>query len=129
RVVRASRRRRRPTGGAVGLSPRGAGMPWWRRSVPRVEVVSRQGCHLCEEMLETVEAVLGPRVPVLVTDLDRDDVGAALRERWATLVPVLLVDGAEVAHWRVEEDTVRAALRASRRTSPARVLVQRRRRP
>lgn len=104
-------------------------MPWWRRSVPRVEVVSRQGCHLCEEMLETVEAVLGPRVPVLVTDLDRDDVGAALRERWATLVPVLLVDGAEVAHWRVEEDTVRAALRASRRTSPARVLVQRRRRP
>ena len=109
-------------------------MPWWRpavprgRAAPRVEVVSRQGCHLCQEMVEVVRRVVGPGVEVHVTDLDLDAVGAEARDRWSTLVPVLLVDGAEVAHWRVDEDGVRAALEVARRTSPAGVLVRRRRR-
>lgn len=101
-------------------------MRWWRAAVPRVVVVSRQGCHLCEVMIELVEGVVGPGVPVRVLDLDRDvdPANAALRDRWVTRVPVLLVDGVEVAHWRVDEDTVRAAVRRARRRSPMRVLVQ-----
>lgn len=109
-------------------------MPWWRPVVPRgpaprVEVVSRQGCHLCQDMIEVVRRVAGPGTEVHVTDLDLDAVDPHARERWSTLVPVLLVDGAEVAHWRVDEDTVRTALEVARRTSPAGVLVRRRRRP
>ncbi|MGC5582848.1 glutaredoxin family protein [Ornithinimicrobium sp. W1665] len=104
-------------------------MPWGRTRVPRVEVVSREGCHLCEEMVALVRRVAGADVPVQVRDLDADDVPAELRERWSTLVPVLLVDGAEVARWRVDERTLRSALRVPGRVPSVRVLVQRWRRP
>ena len=84
-----------------------------------VVVVSRAGCHLCTDMERVVAGVLaeparsgvrGGRLRVV--DLDetaRDD--PAVAERWTTQVPVLLVDGREVAHWRVDAQTVRAALR------------------
>lgn len=110
-------------------------MPWWRPSAPRagsgprVEVVSRQGCHLCQEMIDVVRRAVGPEVPVHLVDLDASPVPGEARERWTTLVPVLLVDGREVAHWRVDERTVRAAVGPAGRSLPARVLVRRRRRP
>ncbi len=84
-----------------------------------VVVVSRAGCHLCVEMEQVVREVLaeppGPSARsgrLRVVDLDelgRQDPG--LLERWTTRVPVLLVDDREVAHWRVDPETVRTALR------------------
>lgn len=84
-----------------------------------VVVVSRAGCHLCAQMEQVVSAVLaeppahrGRRGRLRVADLDqlgRED--PALLERWTTQVPVLLVDGQEVAHWSVDPETVRTALR------------------
>lgn len=84
-----------------------------------VVVVSRAGCHLCVDMEQVVRDVLGEERPapaarggrLRVVDLDelaREDPGVL--ERWTTKVPVLLVDGHEVAHWRVDAATVRAAL-------------------
>lgn len=84
-----------------------------------VVVVSRAGCHLCVEMEQVVSGVLAERPGhqarrgrLRVVDLDqlgRDD--PALLERWTTRVPVLLVEGEEVAHWSVDPETVRTALR------------------
>ena len=84
-----------------------------------VVVVSRAGCHLCTEMEQVVRGVLaerpgsaGRRGALRVLDLDelaRED--PSLLDRWTTRVPVLLVDDREVAHWRVDVDTLRAALR------------------
>jgi hypothetical protein len=84
-----------------------------------VVVVSRAGCHLCAQMEQVVSGVLAERPAprarrgrLRVLDLDRlgrDD--PALLERWTTRVPVLLVDDEEVAHWTVDPDTVRTALR------------------
>ena len=90
------------------------GMP--RRSGPRsVTVLSRAGCHLCAEMVQGVRAVAGPDQPVEVVDLDDALATGALdpaeHERWTTLVPVLLVDGREVAHYRITPEEVRRALR------------------
>lgn len=90
-----------------------------------VVVVSRAGCHLCVEMEQVVGQVLteeraaggrpgppagGARLRVVDLDeLGRED--PAVLERWTTRVPVLLVDGREVAHWQVDPETVRSALR------------------
>jgi hypothetical protein len=76
-----------------------------------VTIVTRQGCHLCEEMELTVRRVLGEAHPVELLDLDEAGaVDPALRARWTTLVPVLLLDGAEVAHWSVDEESLRRLL-------------------
>ena len=84
-----------------------------------VVVVSRAGCHLCGEMEQVVAGVLAERPGrsarggrLRVVDLDelaQED--PQVLERWTTKVPVLLVDGREVAHWGVDAETVRAALR------------------
>lgn len=79
-----------------------------------VLVWSRQGCHLCEEMVDQVRAVAGAAgLPVQVRVQDLDDpavTGPEDRQRLHTLLPVLVVDGTEVAHWRVTDDELRSAL-------------------
>ena len=84
-----------------------------------VVVVSRAGCHLCDDMEQVVRAVLAERpgrgargARLRVVDLDelaRED--PSVLQRWTTKVPVLLVDDREVAHWRVDAATLREALR------------------
>lgn len=87
-------------------------MALWRRSrAPRVEMLSRPGCHLCEEML----AVLAQRVDdVTVRDIDAERRSGAMGEqehaRWTTQLPVLLVDGEQVARWRIDPARLRQAL-------------------
>lgn len=89
----------------------------WRRQVPQVQVVTRQGCHLCGEMVRVVQDALGRRGPVGTLDLDealaRGDLDAAQHERWTTVVPVLLVGGREVAHLRADPAEVRRLVRPS----------------
>src|SRR5690606_26959309 len=90
-----------------------------RRPEADVVVVSRAGCHLCPDMEQVVRAVLAEptgrsRREGRLRVVDLDELGAdepELLERWTTKVPVLLVDDREVAHWRVDAQTVRAALR------------------
>ena len=84
----------------------------WRRRVPKVQVVTRAGCHLCEEMEHVVAHVTGGPVDTLDLDaaLTAGELGPELHARWTTLVPVLLVDGREVAHHQVDAGQVRKAL-------------------
>ena len=64
----------------------------------RVTLISRNGCHLCED----AEAVLDRIVPGQWTRVDVDsDVG--LERDYGDRVPVVLLDGAEHGYWRVEE--------------------------
>lgn len=82
------------------------------RPRPEVVVVTRAGCHLCEEMLAVVAAGLGTEADADVQTLDIDaalaegEITEQQHERWTTLVPVLLVDGREVAHYRVDPGQV-----------------------
>lgn len=87
--------------------------PAWlrrRRPVrpPEVILLGRAGCHLCAEAHQIVDRVardLG--VDYCERDVDSDP---ELLARYTDLVPVLLIDGAEHARWRVAEDALRAAL-------------------
>ena len=64
----------------------------------RVTLISRDGCHLCED----AEAVLDRILPGQWSRVDVDsDVGLA--RDYGDRVPVVLLDGAEHGYWRVEE--------------------------
>jgi hypothetical protein len=67
----------------------------------RYELVTREGCHLCDEMAQVLDAVL-PRLGLAYTAVDVD-ADPALRARFGEVVPVLLRDGAPVAKVRVGE--------------------------
>jgi glutaredoxin len=71
----------------------------------RVRVYSRVGCHLCDQALAVVARVVGTDVEVVDVDTDPE-----LVRRYGEEVPVVLVDGRQIAYWRVEESALRAAL-------------------
>jgi hypothetical protein len=75
---------------------------------PRVIVIGKPGCHLCDQARDVVAAVCDP-------------LGIAWREesivgnpqwaaRYADAIPVVLVDGDEHAMWRVDPGGLRRAL-------------------
>jgi glutaredoxin len=74
----------------------------------RVVVLSKPGCHLCEDARQAVQRIAG-ELGVLWSDRDISD-DAELMAQWAEYVPVVLVDG-EVHGWfRVDETRLRQAL-------------------
>lgn len=82
-------------------------------SSPRLTLIGRVGCHLCDDARVVVAAVAadtGERWEELDVDADPE---RALE--YGDRVPVLLVDGREHAYWRVDESRLRAALAGQRR--------------
>ena len=65
-----------------------------RASAPaQWRLLTRQGCHLCDQMAAVLDRGLGPRGTAWIeVDVDED---AELRERFGETVPVLLRDGRE----------------------------------
>ncbi len=80
---------------------------------PRVVVYTRQGCGLCEAAERQVVAEAG-RADVELVDVDADP---ELQRRYHVRVPVIAVDGVEVAEVQVAPGTIRAAVRAARRAA------------
>ena len=76
----------------------------------RVVLVGKPGCHLCDVAREVVEIVCAE------ADLDYSEVNIwddpASADLYADRVPVILVDGQEIAHFRVDATQLRRALGA-----------------
>lgn len=81
--------------------------------LPRITLIGKPGCHLCDDAREVVRRVA-------------DDTGAGWAERsvldepdlfeqYREQIPVVLVDGAAHDFWRVDEQRLRAALAGRRR--------------
>jgi len=72
---------------------------------------SRSYCHLCEDMLNALNALQTPKKPftVEVIDVDADE---ALVAKYDELVPVLYGDlnAPELCHYFLDEEKVRAVL-------------------
>jgi glutaredoxin len=74
-----------------------------------VELLSREGCHLCDDARRLVERVTADAgLGFTETDVDTDP---ALRAEFGDLVPVVRVDGKELGYWRIDEHRLRRALR------------------
>ncbi len=73
-----------------------------------VTVLSRRGCHLCEQACTDV-ARLAAEAGATWDERDITDDDELMR-RYAEQVPVILVDGAQHDFWRVSEPRLRVAL-------------------
>ncbi len=74
----------------------------------RITLLSRPGCHLCDDARAVIERVAGE----LGEGFDERDITASpedLREYWDK-IPVTLVDGVQIDFWRISEARLRAAL-------------------
>lgn len=80
---------------------------------PRVTLIGKPGCHLCEDARAIIARVtqdLGESF-VELNVLERPD----LMEKYAEEIPVTLVDGRQHDFWRVNESRLRAALTQPKR--------------
>jgi hypothetical protein len=78
---------------------------------PRVVLYSKPGCHLCDDMRAVVdEGLAGRGIAVSEVDITRD---LELFVRLAHDIPVLEIDGREVARHRLAPSTLAAALERS----------------
>ena len=78
----------------------------------RITLIGKPGCHLCDDarvVVEKVAADTGAGWQEL-SILDDD----SLREQYAELIPVVLVDGEQHDFYRVDESRLRAALQGRR---------------
>ncbi|SQD93596.1 glutaredoxin family protein [Parafrankia sp. BMG5.11] len=93
-------------------SPAGDGAAGGEVPGVRITLLTRVGCHLCDDARQVIERVSA-------------DVGAGWREldvdadprtadTYGDRVPVILVDGREHGYWRVEEQRLRRALAGDR---------------
>jgi glutaredoxin len=77
---------------------------------PRVVVLTRPGCHLCEEAIKVIDAVcVETGDSYEERNVDRDP---ELKRRYGDEVPVTFVDGRQHDFWRVDPDRLRATLQA-----------------
>jgi hypothetical protein len=71
-------------------------------SEPRLGLVTRVGCHLCDEAkvaMDRIAAATGERWVEIDVDADVE-----LEREYGDRVPVVLLDGEEHGYWRVEEE-------------------------
>jgi glutaredoxin len=77
-------------------------------SAHHVTLLSRPGCHLCEE----ARAVIARVAAELSVSWDERDITASAAdiEQYSEMIPVTLIDGVQHDFWRVSEARLRAAL-------------------
>jgi Glutaredoxin-like domain (DUF836) len=80
---------------------------------PRITLIGKPGCHLCDDARLVVQRVaddsgVGWRELSILED-------AGLAQLYAEQIPVVLVDGEQHDFWRVDEQRLRAALAGRRR--------------
>lgn len=77
---------------------------------PRLTVVHRHDCELCDQMLAELRALAATTAlpPIDVVDVDSDPV---LQRRHGLDVPVLLLDGSVVCRHRLDAPELKRLLR------------------
>jgi glutaredoxin len=78
-------------------------------TAPRITLLARPGCHLCDDAREVIIKVADD-LGVAWEERDITQSEADLREYWEK-IPVTFVDGVQHDFWRVSEDRLRRALR------------------
>ena len=75
---------------------------------PRLTVLSRSYCHLCDEMIDALRALQGNGgFAFEVRDVDDDP---ALEARFGERIPVLLAGTEELCHYRLDTSALNAWL-------------------
>ena len=72
-----------------------------------ITLYTRAGCHLCEAAEAVIRQVAGDGADLRLVDIDADPV---LQERYTVRVPVVEVDGVEIAEFEVDPRQLAEAL-------------------
>jgi glutaredoxin len=75
---------------------------------PRILLLGRPGCHLCDEARTVIERVAADLAVEWQERSIEDD--PELRAQYAEQIPVVFIDGRQHDFWRVDEERLRAAL-------------------
>lgn len=79
-----------------------------------VTLISKPDCHLCDVAREVIESVAADLPDDVAETLDLDERSIlddpVLHELWWEKIPVILVDGDLVGHWRIAPDRLREAI-------------------
>ena len=73
----------------------------------QITLYTRVGCHLCEEAEAIIRRLAAPGDRVTLVDIDADP---SLTDPYTVRVPVVEVDGVEVAQLQVNEAALAATL-------------------
>lgn len=74
-----------------------------------VTLIGKDGCHLCDDAKTVIDAVVADTPDVDVEEVSLAD-NPLWEELYGELIPVVLIDGVEHAHWRVDAESFREAL-------------------
>lgn len=77
-------------------------------SVPRVVLIGRPQCHLCDDARAVVSSVCEPLGVAWTEQSILDD--PALYDEYEERIPVLLVDGEFAGQWLLDADELKARL-------------------
>jgi hypothetical protein len=80
-------------------------------TAPRVELLSKPGCHLCDEARLVVTGVLADFPGIILEERSILD-DPTLLDTYAEEIPVVLIDDRVHTIWRVDPDRLRTALEA-----------------
>ena len=80
--------------------------------MPRLTLLGKPGCHLCDEARVVVESVLADHPEVAFEELSILD-DPALLDAYVEEIPVVLIDDRVHTIWRVDEARLRTALTAA----------------
>lgn len=80
-------------------------------TAPRVEMLGKPGCHLCDEARNVLTEVLADYPDIVLTERSILD-DPELLDRYAEDIPVVLINDRVHTIWRVEPDRLRLALEA-----------------
>ena len=74
-----------------------------------VTLIGKEGCHLCDEAKTVIESVAVDFPDVSVEEVSLTD-NPLWDELYGELIPVVLIDGVEHCHWRVDATAFSEAL-------------------
>jgi len=75
---------------------------------PKLTVLSREYCHLCEDMISALQQLQGRfSFDIEVVDVDNHP---RLEEKWGEKVPVLLDGEIEICHYHLDVSALDARL-------------------
>lgn len=80
---------------------------------PRITLLTKPGCHLCDDARSALQAVLSEPEFSAVPSVDEQNIldDADLVAEYAEEIPVVLIDDRVHSVWRVEPERLRTALR------------------
>lgn len=76
-------------------------------AVTTIQLYSRPGCHLCEELADQLARLLQGRADVRLVNIDGD---LDLKKRYGLRIPVLAVEGKELSGYPLDVEAVEAYL-------------------